>query len=79
VDFTASNVPGPRREAFMSGARIESIYGFGPLSGSAANLTLFSYAGRLYLAIHTDLAAVPDSRVFLDCVERGVAEVLALA
>jgi WS/DGAT/MGAT family acyltransferase len=79
VDFTSSNVPGPRRDAYMSGARIDSIYGFGPLSGGAANITVFSYAGRLYMSIHTDLAAVPDSGVFLDCLERGLAEVLAVA
>jgi WS/DGAT/MGAT family acyltransferase len=79
VDFVTSNVPGPPVETFLSGARIDEAFGFGPLSGAAANLTLFSYLDRLGLAINTDRAAVPDPEVFLACVEDGFAEVLALA
>jgi WS/DGAT/MGAT family acyltransferase len=78
VDFVTSNVPGPPFETFLSGARVEEVFGFGPLSGAAANLTLFSYLDRLGLAINTDRAAVPDPEVFLACVEDGFAEVLAL-
>lgn len=78
VDFITSNVPGPPREVFVSGARIETVHGFGPLSGAAANLTLFSYGDRLGLAINTDRAAVPDPEVFVACVQAGVVEVLAV-
>jgi WS/DGAT/MGAT family acyltransferase len=79
VDFVTSNVPGPPVDVFVSGAHIESVFGFGPLSGAAANLTLFSYLDRLGLAVNTDRAAVPDPEVFLACLEEGLAEVLALA
>jgi diacylglycerol O-acyltransferase len=78
VDFVTSNVPGPPVEVFVSGARIESVFGFGPLSGAATNLTLFSYLDQLGLAVNTDRAAVPDPEVFLACLEAGIAEVLAL-
>lgn len=79
VDFVTSNVPGPPVEVFVSGARIEAVFGFGPLSGAAANLTLFSYLDRLGLAVNTDRAAVPDPEVFVDCLQAGCGEVLALA
>ncbi len=77
VDFVTSNVPGPPFEVFVSGARIESVFGFGPLSGAAANLTLFSYLDQLGLAVNTDRAAVPDPQVFVESLQEGFAEVLA--
>jgi diacylglycerol O-acyltransferase len=78
VDFVTSNVPGPPIEVFLAGARIESVYGFAPLSGAAANLTLFSYLDGLGLAVNTDRAAVPDPDVFLACLQGGIDEVLAV-
>jgi WS/DGAT/MGAT family acyltransferase len=79
VDFVTSNVPGPQRDVYASGALIEEIYGFGPLSGAAANVTLFSYRGACGIAINTDQAAVPDPAVFRACLQEGFAEVLGLA
>lgn len=76
VDFVTSNVPGPPFEVYVCGAQVEQIYGFGPLSGAAANITLFSYNGDLGIAVNTDRAAIPDPDVFLECLERGLAEVL---
>lgn len=77
-DFVASNVPGPPFEVFVAGARVEQIYGFGPLSGAAANLTLFSYDGDLGIAVNTDRAAVADPGAFVQCLENGLAEVLSV-
>lgn len=79
VDFVTSNVPGPPFEVYASGGRIDSISGFGPLSGSAANITLFSYHGRCGIGVNTDAAAVPDPDVFRDCLDEGLDEVLAVA
>jgi len=79
VDFVTSNVPGPRTEVYLSGARIERIFGFGPLAGAAVNVTLFSYRDDLGIAVNTDRAAVPDSERFVACLEEGVEEVLATA
>ena len=77
-DFVASNVPGPPFEVYVGGARVEQIYGFGPLSGAAANLTLFSYDGDLGIAINTDRAAVADPAAFVQCLQNGLAEVLSV-
>jgi hypothetical protein len=79
IDFVTSNVPGPPFPVYVAGARVEHMVGFGPLSGAAANLTLFSYDGELQFGVNTDPAAVPDPELFVDCLERGVAEVLSLA
>ena len=79
VDFVTSNVPGPQMDVYASGARIEEIYGFGPLSGAAANVTLFSYRGACGIGLTTDQLAVPDPDVFAACVGEGLDQVLALA
>lgn len=78
VDFVTSNVPGPSFPLFLCGARIERIVGFGPLTGAAANLTLFSYHGTCSIGISTDPAAVPDPEALVDAVRRGIDEVLAV-
>ena len=57
---SASNVPGPRFEVWLAGAKVEGVVGFGPLAGAAANVTLFSYLHDAHFGITTDPAAVPD-------------------
>jgi diacylglycerol O-acyltransferase len=79
IDFVTSNVPGPPYPVYVGGARVEQMFGFGPLSGAAVNATLFSYAGELQFGINTDPAAVSDPELFVECLERGVAEILSVA
>jgi WS/DGAT/MGAT family acyltransferase len=79
IDFVTSNVPGPRREVFTAGAKMDEVYGFGPLSGAALNVTLFSYAGTCFVAVNSDPAAVPDPARLVDCLEAGFAEVVDVA
>ena len=62
VDFVTSNVPGPQFDTFASGGLIEEIYGFGPLSGAAANITLFSYRGSCGIGVNTDQSGGARSR-----------------
>jgi WS/DGAT/MGAT family acyltransferase len=79
IDFVTSNVPGPRREVFTAGAKMDEVYGFGPLSGAAINVTLFSYAGTCFVAVNSDPAAVPDPDRLRECLEAGFAEVVGVA
>jgi diacylglycerol O-acyltransferase / wax synthase len=79
IDFVTSNVPGPPFPVYASGAFVEKMFGFGPLSGAAVNVTLFSYDGQLHLAINSDPAAVPDPVRLVECLREGVAEVLSVA
>ncbi|MFN2375331.1 MAG: wax ester/triacylglycerol synthase domain-containing protein [Candidatus Binatia bacterium] len=78
VDFVTSNVPGPRFPVFMSGARIERMFPFGPTAGAAVNVTLFSYDGVAQVGIRADRAAVGDTALLRRCLEEGFAEVLAV-
>lgn len=77
TDFTTSNVPGPRRTTWMSGARIESFMPFGPMAGASINVTAFSYDGVMHVGINMDPAAVSQPKLLVECLEGGFAEVLA--
>lgn len=78
IDFTTSNVPGPSFPVYLSGARIEHMFGFGPLAGGAANVTCFSYDGNVAIGVNMDPAAVTDPALFVECLKKGVDEVLAI-
>jgi WS/DGAT/MGAT family acyltransferase len=79
IDLVTSNVPGPPFTVYASGAKVESMVGFGPLSGSALNVTLFSYDGAIRMGINSDPAAVPDPDVLVECLQKGLDEVLSVA
>ena len=79
VDFVTSNVRGPSFPVWMSGARIIEMIPFGPLSGAAANITLFSYDGEIQVGVTSDGVAVPDPERLLECLEAGMDEVLAIS
>ncbi|HIF93011.1 MAG TPA: DUF1298 domain-containing protein [Myxococcales bacterium] len=78
-DLQASNVPGFRDELFIAGARIERLYGFGPLPGCATMITLVTHGGTCCIAANVDRAAITDPELFGKCLEDGFAEVLELA
>lgn len=78
LDFVTSNVPGPRFPVYMSGARIERMYPFGPTAGAAVNITLFSYDGVAQVGINADRAAVTEPRRLLSCLRAGFDETLRL-
>jgi len=77
-DLQASNVPGLRDELYLAGARIERVYGFGPLPGCASMITLNTHGDTCCIGANVDPAAVTDPERFADCLARGFAEVLAL-
>lgn len=79
IDFLASNVPGFDLPVYLAGAELESFYGFGPTIGSAANVTLLSYQDTCNVGVTTDLGAVPDPGVLMDCLREGFEEILELS
>lgn len=79
IDFVTSNVPGVPVPVFLAGARMEAQFPFGPMSGSATNITLLSYLDEVQIGVNADPAAIPDGDVFLACLEEGFAEVLKVA
>jgi diacylglycerol O-acyltransferase len=78
-DFVTSNVPGSPFPLYVAGAELERLYPFGPLSGTAANVTLLSHCDTCCIGINTDAVAVPDHSDFVKSIEAGFREVLALA
>jgi WS/DGAT/MGAT family acyltransferase len=78
IDFVTSNVPGPRRPVYTAGAKIEHMFPFGPPAGAAVNITLFSYDGICHVGVNADRAAVPDPRLLVECLKKGLDEMLAL-
>jgi diacylglycerol O-acyltransferase len=77
-DFVTSNVPGSPFPLYVVGAKLERLYPFGPLSGTAANVTLLSHCDTCCIGINTDAVAIPDTSDFAKSVEGGFSEVVAL-
>jgi diacylglycerol O-acyltransferase len=78
IDFLASNVPGIPVPLYLSGAKVDGFYAFGPTIGAALNITLMSYCGTCFVGINIDSGAVPDPDVLMDCMRDGFDEVLAV-
>ena len=79
VDFLASDVPGIPVPVYLAGAKVRVQYAFGPTIGSAVNVTLLTYVDTCALGIDVDTGAIPDFKVFRECLIAGFDEVLALA
>ena len=78
IDFLASNVPGIPVPFYLTGAKVDSFYGFGPTIGAALNITLMSYCGTCHVGVNIDSGAIPDPDVLMDCMREGFDEVLAV-
>ena len=79
IDLVTSNVPGVPIPVYMAGAKLESQFAFGPLAGSAMNLTLLSYVDECQIGVNVDPAAVPDLDVLLACLRESFDEVRKVA
>jgi len=77
-DLQASNVPGFREDLYMAGAKIERVYGLGPLPGCATMITLITHGDTACVGVNLDPAAVTDPELFAHCILDGFSEVLAL-
>lgn len=78
-DLQASNVPGIREDVYLAGAKIERMYGFGPLPGCACMVTLVTHGSTCCVGVNVDPAAITDVDRFADCLRSGFDEVLALS
>jgi hypothetical protein len=76
IDLQASNIPGLGRPAYIGGARIERMFVFGPVPGSAVMVTLVSHEGMCCLGVTTDDAAIPDPDRFAADLWDGLAEIV---
>jgi WS/DGAT/MGAT family acyltransferase len=79
IDFVTSNVPGAPIPVYLAGGKLEANFAFGPLAGSAVNMTLLSYQDELHIGVNMDPAAIPDTDVFIACLHDGFEEVCKVA
>lgn len=80
MDFATSNLRGARTRLYISGARVDGNHPFGPLAGTAFNLTMMSYAGGLDMGLFVDPVAVDqpeDLRDRLDLAYRQLIDTAA--
>ena len=71
-------MPGLRSEAFLCGARIERVYPFAPLPGSAAMISVVTHGDTCCVGANLDAAAITDRDLFAECLAAGFGEVLSL-
>lgn len=78
-ELAASNIPGPREELFLGGARVERMIGIGPVLGGVFLAGLTAHRDMGTVAVTYDPAAIRDGELFYAGLEKGFAEVLDLA
>ncbi len=74
LDFATSNMRGATTPLYISGARVEGIHPFGPVAGTAFNLTMMSYAGRIDMGLFVDPVAVQQPEDLRDHIDNAYAE-----
>jgi diacylglycerol O-acyltransferase len=75
-DLQASNVPGPRVDVFLAGVRVERLYGYAPLPGCPAMITLATHGTIACVGVNYDAASFTDPAEFVRCLVAGFDEVL---
>jgi WS/DGAT/MGAT family acyltransferase len=72
-----TNVPGPRRTLTVAGTPLRGVPVWAPCSGTVGmSVSVFSYAGKVYVGFLTDAGLVPDPDTLADSFR---AELLTLA
>jgi WS/DGAT/MGAT family acyltransferase len=79
TDFAASNLRGSPVPLYLAGSRIMSSFPFGPRTGTALNVTMFSYCDDLYLGVNLDPAAITDTDAFMRDLATSFERVLEFA
>ena len=78
-DFATSNLRGAKSRMYISGARVDANPPFGPLAGTAFNITCMSYGGSLDMGLFVDPVAVDDPTGLRDHIHAAYDELTALA
>jgi len=76
-DFATSNVRGPFKPRYIGKAKVIGNYGFGPLAGTAFNLTTLSYTDKLWISLHADPVAIEAPGELRDDLETAYRELIA--
>jgi WS/DGAT/MGAT family acyltransferase len=79
VDLTLSNWPGVRNPIYIREARLDRMFVFGPLPGTAMTAALNTHAGRCCIGINSDGDVFEDTELLSKCMQQGLDEVLSLS
>jgi diacylglycerol O-acyltransferase len=74
-DVQASNVPGHSQPTYVAGARILRVCPFGPITGAAMMVVMFSLADTCFIGVHYDPVSVTEQELFAWCLREGFREV----
>ncbi|MDX6286545.1 MAG: diacylglycerol O-acyltransferase / wax synthase [Frankiales bacterium] len=79
-NVVVSNVPGPREELDIAGARLVDLYSVGPiLEGIGLNITVWSYLDRLNFSAIACPDTLPDLRGIVDRLQPALGELVKAA
>ncbi|MEB3070540.1 wax ester/triacylglycerol synthase family O-acyltransferase [[Mycobacterium] vasticus] len=79
-NLTISNVPGPRERGEVGGAMLREFYSVGPLlTGSALNITVWSYVDQLNFSVLTDDKTFGDAHEVTDALSHAFVEIRSAA
>jgi diacylglycerol O-acyltransferase len=79
IDVQASNVPGYPVPTFIDGIRVLRSFGFGPVPGVGAMITMTSMETRCEVAANYDTDAFTDAELFARCLRDGFDETISSA
>jgi diacylglycerol O-acyltransferase / wax synthase len=80
ITTVATNVPGPRRPAYLLGRRMLALYPYVPIADRMRiGVAVASYDGRLFFGITADRDSTPDAGVLTAAMSDGLTELAKAA
>jgi hypothetical protein len=76
IDFATSNLPGVLGPSYVAGALTEHCYGFGPVAGTAFNITAVSTNESLDIGVNIDPVAVAQPELLRSSLAEAYEELL---
>ncbi len=80
LNTVVTNVPGPQFPLYFTGARMVALHGIGPvMDGMGIIHPVFSYSGRISIAVTSCRDQLPDPGFYADCIQGSFDELLEAA
>src|SRR5262249_24882168 len=76
-DAQISNIPGIAHPVFFAGAEVTHFWPFAPVPGCGMMIAMISHTGRCCIGINSDRAAVTEPELLVECLRKGLDEMLA--